>query len=104
MNNTCHQCHMPRHLCTCRPMTDTDSLPAKGTYNERVMREAGRKALRAKAGKIETFDPHPELPERCECGGKMLYSESLGQVFSCCDTCTPTVQITLKSLKGKIEG
>jgi hypothetical protein len=36
-----------------------------------------------------------QLPERCECGGKMLYSQGVGYLGSCCDRCTPVVVVRL---------
>jgi hypothetical protein len=36
-----------------------------------------------------------DLPERCECGGKMEYAFDFGRVFSCCDTCTPVAVVHL---------
>lgn len=41
---------------------------------------------------------HPDLPEHCECGGTMEYSESCGRVFSACSQCTPVVKVDLSGL------
>ena len=35
-----------------------------------------------------------ELPERCDCGGRMIYAHSLGRIFSACDTCSPVIDMT----------
>lgn len=39
-----------------------------------------------------------EYPRKCECGGKMQYTRSLGLVFSACLKCTPVV--TIKVARG----
>lgn len=40
-------------------------------------------------------DWRDDLPTLCECGGKMLYDFGAGRVFSCCDTCSPVVNVKL---------
>jgi hypothetical protein len=51
---------------------------------------------RPREGTMERGRPKGlRLPRRCECGGKMLYEFSLGRIFSCCDTCSPVVQMKL---------
>lgn len=37
--------------------------------------------------------PKNPYPVCCECGGRLLYAEDFGMVFSCCDRCTPVVVI-----------
>lgn len=46
--------------------------------------------------------PFAGLPKRCECGGKMIYSQGAGgYVGSCCDRCTPVVRVSLERQGGK---
>lgn len=37
------------------------------------------------------------LPRRCECGGRMVYERDFGRLFSCCEDCTPVVEIPTPS-------
>lgn len=38
------------------------------------------------------------LPERCECGGRMLYEMEFGRIWSICDRCTPSTAFALDNL------
>lgn len=42
-----------------------------------------------------------KLPEKCECGGTMLYSFSFDRVWSVCDTCTPVETVNMNVLRTK---
>jgi len=47
---------------------------------------------------LESERKRLRLPKHCECGGKMLYEVDFGRVFSCCDTCTPVVEVKVPKI------